>query len=372
MKDNYPEDNIFYTIYTIGEEKAYPEYQNCQFVFINTKPLFYKIDRACRYILNKILKNVYISNAFIKNVIKRLKKDKEDYDLVLVENNPLYVLKLKRLYPNKLVLHLHNDYLNKDTKCSREIVESCLKIITISDYLKRQVQTIGVKEAFIETIYNGIDIERFKNEVAEEKNIELRKKYGIDKDEILFLYTGRLIKEKGVLELLLAFEKLLRDYKNIKLLIVGGNNCKNHRKDHFTKKLNKIANKNQGKIIFSGYIEYENIPEIYSMADVQVIPSKWGEPLGNVVIEGAANGIKQIVTNDGGIVEVVNNATASIISKENLVEELYLEMKKVLEKKEYKNRSVNLEMQRFTKKEYVKNIKETLKKQGGTKNDRKT
>ena len=200
LKDNNIKDEISYTIYTIGEEKEYYEYQNCKFIFINTNGILYKIDRAIRYILNKILKKIYISNAFIKKVMKKLKNDSTDYDIVIVENNPLYILKLKKYYKGKIILHLHNDYLNEKTKCSKEILDTCKKVITISDYLKKQVETIYHTKK-IETVYNGIDIERFFYKITDKEKEKLREKYNVKKDDILFLYTGRLIKEKGIYEL---------------------------------------------------------------------------------------------------------------------------------------------------------------------------
>ena len=76
-------------------------------------------------------------------------------------------------------------------------------------------------------------------------------------------------------------------------------------------------------IIFTGYIKNEELPKVYQMSDIQVIPSKLGEALGNVVIEGMASGIKQIVTNDGGIPEIAKYSNSYIIEKDNLEEELY-------------------------------------------------
>ena len=71
-------------------------------------------------------------------------------------------------------------------------------------------------------LYNGIDTEKFNVNIDIEKE---RKKFNIKKEDRVFLYTGRIVKEKGIKELVLAFNKIKN--KNYKLIIVGKIDNKN-------------------------------------------------------------------------------------------------------------------------------------------------
>ena len=114
--------------------------------------------------------------------------------------------------------------MNKDTKYAKKILNQYDKILTVSDYIKRKVQEIdkSIQSNKIETVYNGVNTDIFNQKIENKKIENYRKKYNLNKDDIIFLYTGRLVKEKGVKELILAFNKLLKNSTNkkIKLLIV--------------------------------------------------------------------------------------------------------------------------------------------------------
>lgn len=215
-----------FTIYTIKDDnECYKKYKHTKFIQVDTNSIFYKAEKLFRYFVNNKLPKIHIGNAYITKVIRMLKKAKEQYDIIIVENCPFYILKLRKLYPNtKIICHLHNDYLNKDTKYAKKILNQYDKILTVSDYIKRKVQEIdkSIQSNKIETVYNGVNTDIFNQKIENKKIENYRKKYNLNKDDIIFLYTGRLVKEKGVKELILAFNKLLKNSTNkkIKLLIV--------------------------------------------------------------------------------------------------------------------------------------------------------
>ena len=123
----------------------------------------------------------------------------------------------------------------------------------------------------------------------------------------------------------------------------------------------KIAKEFEKNIIFTGFIDYKDLPIFHAISNVQVIPSKWGEPLGNVVIEGMASGIKQIVTDDGGIKELVKGTNATIISTNNLTDNIYKSMLEIIEQKNYDKISKVSYLNNFSEKTYAKKIFELLK-----------
>ena len=83
---------------------------------------------------------------------------RQHYDMIIVENRPGYILKLRALTDARCVLHLHNDFLNAKSKEATAIVEGYDKIICVSDYITQQIPKGSDKS---ETVYNAIDVQHF-------------------------------------------------------------------------------------------------------------------------------------------------------------------------------------------------------------------
>ena len=294
-------------------------------------------------------------NAYIEYFFHQALKDiaKKEYDDIILENRPGYAIPVSKVSKAKIIIHLHNDLLNRDSKDAKEICKVCHKVITVSNYIKGRVETIGA-DIPIETVYNGIDLERFYHATPID-----RKTLGFKEDDFIVVYSGRINPEKGVKELIQAFAKL-HDYPNIKLLIIGssfyGNNKNN---DPFITELQKESKKVTNSITFTGFIPYEQIPSYLAMADTAIIPSMWEDPFPTTVLEAMASGLPIIATNSGGISEEVNDKCAILLDKENII----IEISKALFFL-YNNKETKLSMQSygqersllFGKKQYSKNL----------------
>lgn len=368
---DYNENNykVDFTVYTIKDDKEnYNLYKHTQFRVIDGNKVTYKIEKVFRWIINNIIPKIHIGNVFINKVIKDLKKRKEKYDLIIVENISYNVLFLRKLFPDtKIIYHIHNDFLNAKTKKAKKILEQSNLIISVSNYIKNRIQEIEPTDKIC-VVYNGIDIDRFSKKITENEKDMIRNKYGLNKQDIVFVFVGRFVKEKGVKELVTAFTKILQEdktkYSNVKLLVVGSKSGKNRKKDRYRLEVENIASKCKDNIKFIGFIPYDELPKIYNISDIQIVPSRWGEAFGNVVIEGMASGIHQIVTNDGGIPEIVNGRNVKIIEKDNLTENLYKSIKDTLEDKEkFFKRNEFTDIEKYSKKEYCKNIFELINKE---------
>ena len=116
------------------------------------------------------------------------------------------------------------------------------------------------------------------------------------------------------------------------------------------------------KIIFTGYIKYENIPSILKIADIGIIPSIWEEALSLTSLEGMASELPLIVTRSGGIPEAVDEKCAIILEKDNLDELPNLLAKAIINL--YENPERRKEMSKyagkrsklFNRKLYIKEI----------------
>ena len=137
---------------------------------------------------------------------------RQHYDMIIVENRPGYILKLRALTDARCVLHLHNDFLNAKSKEAAAIVEGYDKIICVSDYITQQIPKGSDKS---ETVYNAIDVQHF----LDAKPLE-RETMGLSKEDFVIVYSGRLNKDKGILPLVEAIGTL-KDIPNLKLLVVG-------------------------------------------------------------------------------------------------------------------------------------------------------
>lgn len=365
INENEKQHRINFTIYTIqNNSNNNLEYKYTEFKYIKNNKLTYKIERAFRWIINNKLPKIHIGNVYISKVAKALKNDNTNYDVIILENNPFAILKLRKIFPKtKIILHLHNDYLNIETKKAKRILNLYDEIIAISKYIKSRVDDIEKTEK-VKVVYNGVNTDIFSRNIEPQILEKAKEKYGIKKDDIVLLYTGRLVEEKGVKELIEAANRIIDTNPNIKLLIVGSKASSDSKKDLFINKINNISKKHEKNIIFVGFVQYEKLPIFHQISNIQVIPSKWEEPLGNVVIEGMASGIKQIVTNSGGIPEIVQGTSASIIETKDLEENLYKSICENINKEKYQRKRNEKEIKVFSESVYSNNIFKELEKWG--------
>ena len=91
---------------------------------------------------------------------------------------------------------------------------------------------------------SGVDLSKFDISKKEQWNNEIRKKYDISENDVVFSFAARLTADKGINELLEAFTNLVEKYDNIKLLVMGGMDDSGS----INNELMKIA-KNSGKVI---------------------------------------------------------------------------------------------------------------------------
>lgn len=254
-------------------------------------------------------------NYFIEYYFEKAYADlkKKHFDYIIVENGVGLSYKLSQRGHRNLILHLHNDLLNSQSRYHDIIANSFTKIITVSNYIKGRVATVFPVNK-IETIYNGIDLKNFSRKGVSRVN---RQQIGFAEDDFVMVYSGRINKEKGVSELIDAM-LLLKDTPKIKLMIIGGSFFDNVKNDNdFIRILKNKAKTIADKIIFTGFIPYYQVPDYMQIADSAVLPSMWDEPFGLTIVEAMAVGLPLITTRSGGIPEICEGV-ATIVSRENI------------------------------------------------------
>lgn len=339
-----------------AEKIAKEKFKNTNFNYIKVGKINKFIDQCISFVATKIFhkKNV-MAYSYIFQRLGYYRKissllHKKDFGKIILENSTgLYLaLKWKKnylKYEGRYYYHCHNK-VNMDFGCI-DIIEKTNKFISVSDYMGKDLKNFSdrIKNKKFLTLKNIIDYEKFEKNITEtEKNI-LKNKYHIDSNEKVIIFVGRLTEEKGIKQLLMAINYVT--YKNFKLLIVGSYFFNTKVKSDFEKELDELVNKNKERIIFTGYINYNEIYQLYKISDFAVLPSMWDEPAGLTIQEAEACGLPVITTDSGGIPEYVINGSSIIIKKdENIVENLKTEIENLLDDekkiKEMSNKSLEI------------------------------
>lgn len=158
---------------------------------------------------------------------------------------------------------------------------------------------------------NGIDTINHFNpaRIDGDKVAELRRVYGIEREDFVIGYTGRLVRDKGIIELVRAFDKL-QDAKNCKLLLVGMFEERDALPDDIRQRI-----KDDQRIIYTGFIN-GGMEYYYSLMDVYVLASyREGFPTG--VLEAQAMEIPIITTRVTGCCDSIIDGETGLFVNHN-------------------------------------------------------
>ena len=171
------------------------------------------------------------------------------------------------------------------------------EVIVNSNYMKNEIQRLfGLPFDKINVIPNGINLSNF---TGIERDYDFRRQYAMDNEKII-LYVGRLVYVKGVQHLIAAMPKILSNYNDAKLIIAGrGGMMDELRAEASNLGLND-------KIYFTGYLNSKQVQKMYKCADVAVFPSTY-EPFGIVALEAMLAGVPTVVSDVGGLDEIVTH-----------------------------------------------------------------
>lgn len=304
---------VVFSVYNEEAALKSRSYKHTDFKYINTDSLNYKLKQVFRWIYNRFFP--YIGNQFINSVMNGMDTD---YDYVLIENAPWFVIPLKRKMNMSMVQHLHNNYLGITSSFNQQIIVNSDFVLAVSKFIKNEILShLNCTPELISVLYNGISLERFgKSECL----WSLREQLGISHDDFVFVFSGRLVPEKGIKELLLAIKQI--QHLNFKLLIIGSSFFSSDRKTSFIEELQNLSSE-LPNVIFTGYIPYQKIQDYYHLANVAIVPSIGDEACPLSCIEFMASSLPLIVTDSGGMVELVDEDCAIIIKRnENIITQL--------------------------------------------------
>lgn len=180
--------------------------------------------------------------------------------------------------------------------------------ICYTNRAKRALISEGISESKIRVVTLGVDLKKFRPARNERQN---------SAKSITILYVGRLVEEKGILDLYRGYKKWRAQNKIVKLNIIGEGPLKNELR-------NQIKADGFENSVSIERKSYEQMPKLYQSADIFILPSKktkeWEEQYGMVLIEALASGLPVIAYDSGSIRE--NLEDAGILVKEGDIQGL--------------------------------------------------
>ena len=171
------------------------------------------------------------------------------------------------------------------------------KVVCCSRYMRDELQSVfHLPDDKIETVPNGVDPRQFE---PGRHDTAVRSEYAADDEKIVF-FIGRLVQEKGVHVLLEAIPRILAAEPKTKFVIAG--------KGPVLDSLRSQARQSgiAHHVYFTGYINDRSRNALYQAASVAVFPSLY-EPFGIVALEGMAAHVPVVVSDTGGLGDIVEH-----------------------------------------------------------------
>lgn len=187
-----------------------------------------------------------------------------------------------------------NRYIN-DTEWMLTYESS--EVIVNSNAMKNELQRLfGLPFEKINVVPNGVSINNFNNVY---RDYDFRRRFAADNEKII-LFMGRLVYEKGIQHLIAAMPKILANYHDAKLVVCG----KGGMIDELRASVDALGISD--KVYFAGYLASKDVQKMYKCADISVFPSTY-EPFGIVALEAMLSGTPVVVSDVGGLNEIVEH-----------------------------------------------------------------
>ena len=190
------------------------------------------------------------------------------------------------------------------------LVKRVRKSVVLNEPLKQKLVEKGIKKEKLEVIPNGVNVEEFN--LGKEEVTKIRRKYQLDEDKVIVMFTGGVKPRKGVEYLIKAAHILKNNLKNnnVLFLIVGPTD----RDIQYAEAIMRYAKEKGIYAKFTGFIPWEDLKALYSACDIFVLPSL-EEGHGLVLTEAMASGKPLIGSNVGGIPKQIRDGWNGFLVK---------------------------------------------------------
>ena len=246
---------------------------------------------------------------------------------------------LKHVFRKPLLVTMHSteigrrDGIHTSTEKMIHETEAWLtyeawKVICCSAYMVSHVKwAFGLPDDKLVMVPNGVNTVVYEN-IQEQDCKPFRSAFALP-EEKLVLFVGRLVYEKGAQVLINAIPRILEKV-NAKFVIVGSGYMK--------EQLSSIVRSMglEHKVLFTGFVDEETLLRLQSCADVSVVPSLF-EPFGIVALEAMAAKSPVVVSDTGGLSEIVDHDSTGVKVYPNNTESLAWGITKILLDDNFRN-----------------------------------
>lgn len=280
-------------------------------------------------------------NKVFRTIENRLRK--ESFDIVLVNSrfyfHSLYGVRFasKRGIPCAIIEHgsSHVEFSNPLIAWIGQIYEHvltswekryCHDFYGVSGSCLEWLRHFGIEGKGV--LYNAVDLDRIKKCQSNPVR-DFRAEYGIPEQATVITYTGRLIKEKGIFQLISAVKEIQKKNPDTYLLIAGTGEEEDRVKENVT-----------DKIIWTGRLTFEEIVALLMRSNIFCLPTDYPEGFPTSVLEAAACKNYIITTTRGGSKELILDRSYGIILNDNKCQSLVDAIEKAIDMGEQRNIAV--------------------------------
>jgi len=199
--------------------------------------------------------------------------------------------------------------------CKKQFLRRCDAFVVPGKSSFNYLRDCGIPQELIFTAPNAVDTDLFANRAEVIRQTPATYREALRLPQRFFLYAGRLVREKGIFDLLDAYGALQPELrKNVGLVFVGDGPERSALRE-------RAAATNPGSIHVVGFAQREELAAYYALADVFVFPTHT-DPWGLVVNEAMACGLPIIASQAAGCVVdlVANGRNGRIVSVGNVQE----------------------------------------------------
>ncbi len=224
-------------------------------------------------------------------------------------------------------LHTTTEHMIHETEAW--LTYEAWRVICCSDYMMSHVKwAFGLPNDKLVMVPNGVNPHVYDG-LEKEDLRSARLKYALTHEKIV-LYVGRLVYEKGIHILINAIPKILVKV-DAKFVIVGSG--------YMQEQLSNIVRSMglEHKVLFTGFVDEESLLRLQKVADVSVVPSLF-EPFGIVALEAMAAKSPVVVSDTGGLSEIVNHDVTGVKVYPNNTDSLAWGITKILLDDNFRNR----------------------------------
>ncbi|NLY79184.1 MAG: glycosyltransferase family 4 protein [Lysinibacillus sp.] len=255
-------------------------------------------------------------SKWAKDVFSKSLKYRKDISIThahYVFPSGVFSLLLKKYFNIPYVVTAHGGDIERMAKKSasirnwtEKILQESSAVIAVGPVLAEQIEKdYKIPKEKILVCSMGVDRNIFKPG----NKREVRNELGLEEDPFIYLFVGNVIKQKGLEELLVAFQQVKKESdRKVKLVIIGSQRDRN-----FVDSLSPLMDED---VSLLHPMEQKELVKWYQASDVFVLPSHL-EGFGLVALEAIATGTPVIASNVGGLTYLLSNGAGHLVEPQN-------------------------------------------------------